>query len=170
MPKRLLLVKKARSIQGEETCICVCKCMDRLKELVMQKDHRLSKRMLSVLLIIFMVVVSTVICVNTSQLRMTSASEAETEVELTEPEQVPPVEDQIAKHTQPVVEVEEVEAPLTQTTLDTGYSIAYFVGIVVLAIVICLIANYRKKHHKTSISVRRKCSEHDEDSQIGWMD
>ena len=133
----------------------------------MQKDHRLSKRMLSVLLIIFFMVVSTVFCVNSTPLRVASATETTVEQKTDE---VPPKEDQIAKRTEPMVEVEDVEALLTQTTIESGYSIAYFVVIVLVAIGICVIANYRKKHHKTSISVRRKCKNHDDDSQIGWMD
>ena len=133
----------------------------------MQKDHRLSKRMLSVLLIIFFMVVSTVFCVNSTPMRVASATESTVQQA---DEDTPPKEDQIAKRTTPMVEVEEVEAPLTQTTIESGYSIAYFVVIVLVAIGICLIANYRKKHHKTSISLRRKCKDHDDDSQIGWMD
>ncbi|MCR5640660.1 MAG: hypothetical protein K6G04_04820 [Lachnospiraceae bacterium] len=127
----------------------------------MNNNLKLPKRLLAALLLTFVALISSVCVVNSSGPKEDVRMEEHTEV--AEEIQIPTKEEQISKHTQPIVEVDDIETPLSQTTIDSGYSMIYCAAIMVVAVLICVAASYRKKHRKTSISLRRNCKRSGED-------
>lgn len=126
----------------------------------MKKPSQFPKRILFTLMLIFVVMISSVCVVYTSG---QEAQQNTTQEEVAQEPAVPSKEEQISKHTQPLVEVDDVEAPLAQTTLKDDFAIGNVLVIVAIAVLVCVLASYHKKHRKTVISCRRVCKDCDED-------
>lgn len=127
----------------------------------MKNRRFFSKRFFAALFLAFALMVSSVCVVNTSN----AGAGQTTSYEQDDQQEIPSKEEQIAKNTKPLVEISDVETPLSQTTLSNGFNIWYLMGIVVLAVLICAAASYHKSRHKNHISLRRVCKDSDEKSR-----
>ena len=128
----------------------------------MNSRHFFPKRILAAVLLAFVLMVSSVCVVNSSNAGTGQTTSYEQD---TPKQEIPSKEEQIAKNTKPLVEISDVETPLSQTTLNNGFNIWYLMGIVILAVLICAAASYHKSRHKNHIFLRRVCKDSDEKSR-----